>query len=102
MHQDVTPQYRRRKSDDESFECHLGCTDVQDIEDRLLLGSKRMGVIEASVQDIRTDLTEVLDIVRLGKSFFRAAGYVGAFLKWAAAIAAPVIAVYIAWKSGKS
>ena len=101
MHQNTPLPPRRRKSDGESFECHLGCTDVQDIEDRLLMGSKRMGTIQASVQDIRADLTEVLDIVRLGKSFFRLAGHFGAFLKWTTAIVGPLVALYFAWK-GKS
>lgn len=101
MHQNTPLPPRRRKSDGEPFECHLGCTDVQDIEDRLLLGSKRMGTIEASVQDIRADLTEVLDIVRLGKSFFRLAGHFGAFLKWTTAIVGPLVALWFAWK-GKS
>ena len=95
MDQHADMPQRRRKADTDP----LG---PQDIEDRLLDGSNRMDTIEQSVRDIRADVSEVLDIVRLGKSFFRLAGHFGAFLKWATAIGAPLVAMWIAFKSGKS
>jgi hypothetical protein len=95
MHQNTPLPPRRRQSDTDP----LG---TQDIEDRLVLGSRRMDTIEESVRDIRADVSEVLDIVRLGKSFFRVAGHFGAFLKWTTAIAAPLVAMWFAFKGGKS
>ena len=95
MHQDIHPTPRRRKRDTEDFDS------TQDIEDQLVRGSHRMDTIEQSVKSIRDDVSEVLDIVRLGKSFFRVAGHVGAFLKWTTAIAAPLVAMWFAFKGGK-
>lgn len=95
QHADM-PQRRRKADTDPLFNSD------QDIEDRLVLGSQRMDTIEQSVRDIRADVSEVLDIVRLGKSFFRLAGHFGAFLKWATAIGAPLVAMWIAFKNGKS
>ena len=96
MHQALEPSLRRRRSDsDPSFDS------AQDIEDRLVLGSHRMDTIEESVRDIRADVSEVLDIVRLGKSFFRLAGHFGALVKWTTAIAAPLVAIWFTLKSGK-
>ena len=91
MHQNADTPPRRRKYDGDP----LG---TQDIEDRLLMGSHRMDTIEESVRDIRADVSEVLDIVRLGKSFFRLAGHFGAFVKWVTAIGAPLVAIYFSWK----
>ena len=85
---------RRRKQDHDPIY-------MQEIEDRLATGSHRMDTIEQSVKSIREDVSEVLDIVRLGKSFFSVAGHIGAFLKWTTAIAAPLVAMWFAFK-GKS
>lgn len=94
MHQNADISYRRRRADADPL-------DPQDIESRLVDGSQRMDTIEKSVRDIRADVSEVLDIVRLGKSFFRLAGHFGAFLKWVTAIGAPLVAMWFAFK-GKS
>lgn len=74
----------------------------KEIEDRFLAGSARMDRIEAMIKINTADTTEVLEILRLGKSFFKLAGYVGSLIKWSAAVGAPVVAFYYAIKGGKS
>lgn len=74
---------------------------IQDFEVRLQARDERMNRIEKKIDDNCADTSEVLDILRLGKSFFRLAGYVGAFLKWFTAIAAPVLAFWYMLKGGK-
>lgn len=59
-----------------------------------------MDRIEAKLDTTCSDIAEVLDILRLGKSFFRIVGYVGSFVKWAAAIGAPLIVFIYAIKGG--
>ena len=72
-------------------------------------GSARMDRIEVTQQtmraeqsEMRAEVSEVLEILRLGKSFFKLAGYVGSFVKWSVAIAAPLVAFYWSLKGGKS
>lgn len=88
------------------------CKAIDDIELRLRQGHERMDSIEAESRERTSrmelkldancaDTAEVLDILRLGKSFFRLAGYVGGFLKWSTAIAAPVLALWYTFKGGK-
>jgi hypothetical protein len=96
---------RRRKTDQEhghdAGDCPGGCDDLDIIDDRLDRGAVRMDALETQITAIRTDVEEVLDILRLGKSFFRLAGYVGSFVKWSVAIGAPVVAFYWTLKGGK-
>jgi len=66
---------------------------VLTIEQRLAQGDKRMGNIEVSI-------AEVLEIVTMGKSFFKVLGWIGKGIRWTVAIAAPCVALYYAWKNG--
>jgi len=50
--------------------------------------------IQARVENVEKDLSEILDILKMGKEFFRFAAYFGEFAKWCAAIAAPIIAAW--------
>jgi len=72
----------------------------QRMQSELKAGSERMDRIEAKLDGNCSDTAEVLEILRLGKSFFKVIGYVGAFIKWTAAIAAPIVAIYFAVKTG--
>lgn len=74
---------------------------AESIERRLTAGSERMDRIEAMILINTQDTAEVLEIIRLGKSFFKLIGHLGSFIKWATAIGAPVIAFYYALKGGK-
>jgi hypothetical protein len=44
------------------------------------------------------DTAEVLEIVTLGKGFFKVLGWIGTGIKLIAAIVAPLAAVYLWWK----
>lgn len=73
-------------------------TESVSVHERLNRGDLRMTRIETLLAKNCTDTAEVLDIMRMGKSFFRAIGYVGRFIKWAAAVIAPLVAVYLTWR----
>lgn len=76
------------------------CVSIDEIQSRLDTGETRMDRIEAKIDDNSTDTAEILDILRLGKSFFRVIGYFGSFMKWFAAIAAPVLVFWYTIKNG--
>lgn len=76
------------------------CSMIDDINKRLDDGDARMDRIEAKIDANNSDTAEVLDILRLGKSFFRIVGGLGSIIKWGAAVAAPVIALIYTLKSG--
>ena len=99
---------RRRKTDHEPGDCTGGCDDLDLIDERLDRGAARMGGLETQVQEVKTDvqalktdIAEVLDIVRLGKSFFRLVGYVGKAVRFTAPVAAALVGLYYAIKGGK-
>jgi len=92
------PDQRRRER---------GSQDPEAIEQRFEAGSARMGRIEVTQQamkveqsEMRAEVSEVLEILRLGKSFFKVIGHLGSLIKWAAAVGAPVVAFYYALKAG--
>ncbi len=77
---------------------------VLSIEDRLDKGDRRMGNIEASLAEntaatvASSDaIKEVLEIVSMGKSFFKVLGLICGAVKWAAGLATVVAAAYAAW-----
>ena len=77
-----------------------GCSALDDMQAQLDVGGQRMDRIEAKLDSNSKDTAEILDILNLGKSFFRAIGYFGAFLKWSTAIAAPVLIFWYTLRGG--
>ena len=73
---------------------------VLSIEDRLDRGDKRMGNIESDLAQNTAATNEVLEIVRMGKSFFKVCGHIGNAIKWALGIATAIGAAWAAWKHG--
>lgn len=63
-------------------------------------GDDRMDRIEAKLDANTSATEEVLEIMRLGKAFFKLAEFFGNFLKWATAIGAPVIVFWYTLKNG--
>lgn len=70
------------------------------LQARLDKGSERMSTIEADLKKNTADTSEILDILYLGKSFFRFVGIFGSFVKWTTAIAAPVLVFWYTLKGG--
>ena len=72
----------------------------QRLQVRLDKGSERMTTIESDLKKNTADTAEILDILYLGKSFFRFAGLFGSFIKWATAIITPVLVFWYTLKGG--
>ena len=70
---------------------------VLSIEDRLDKGAARMRVMEQSLQANTEATKEVLEIVSMGKSFFKLAGLIGNAIKWLAGVATVLAAAWAAW-----
>jgi len=85
---------------DASEPCPGGCDDVAYVNSRLDEGDERMTRIEAALQKNCQDTTEVLEILRMGKAFFRVAGYFGALVKWALPVGASLVSFYYVIKNG--
>lgn len=92
--------HQRRATDHQPGDCPGGCEEIKSVEERLHDGSERMDRIEAKLDTTCSDIAEVLDILRLGKSFFRVVGYVGTLIKWTAAVIAPLLAIIYTVKGG--
>ena len=73
-------------------------TESVSVHERLNRGDLRMTRIETLLAKNCTDTAEVLDIMRLGKSFFRLAGYFGVIVKWGLGLGAAVLAFWQAWR----
>lgn len=77
-------------------------------EARLGEGNDRMGRIEKTLESNAHKLatnsdetSEILDIMREGKAFFRFAHRTGELLKWVAALGTAIAGLYYALKGGK-
>lgn len=102
----MTEQARRRATDNLEHPhtpydaCPGGCEDIKAVEQRLNDGHLRMDRIESKLDATCAEISEVLDIIRTGKSFFKAIGYFGSFVKWCMVIGAPIVTFYFALKNG--
>jgi hypothetical protein len=77
------------------------------IEDRMTEAEIRLGEGDIRMDSLERDLAantratqEILSIVTMGKSFFRAMGVIAAVTKWFIVMGTAVGAVYAAWKHG--
>lgn len=93
---DTAPIERRNQSHNALLESRMLI-----IEERQTASARRQERIEAKLDANNSATAEVLDILRLGKSFFRMAGWFGAFVKWATPVVTGALAIWVAWKSGK-
>lgn len=76
------------------------CPYIALVEQRLSHGNERMDRMETALHENNAATAELLDIMRMAKSGFRMIGALGALIKWGAAILAPVLAAWFAWKNG--
>lgn len=77
------------------------CVNMQIVERRFSEGSERMDRIEKALEINTEATTEIRDILQLGKSFFRIADLIGRLVKWVAAIAVPIIGIWVTLKGGE-
>jgi hypothetical protein len=80
--------------------------------EKLREGDRRMSSMESNIQELRgqmaantlitaegkTEIREVLDILRAVKGGLKVIGVLGAAVKWVAAVAAAGLTLYSAWK----
>jgi hypothetical protein len=74
---------------------------VVSIEDRLDKGDKRMGTIETDLAANTAATNEVLEIVKMGRSFFKFLGLIGTLIKWGIAVAGGAMALWATWSQHK-
>ena len=81
------------------------CSRLDDVHDRLGevkvrldKGDGRFDCIERKLDTNNKDTAEMLDILHLGKSFFRILGIIGSIVKWGAGIAAAVFGLWFTLK----
>lgn len=67
------------------------------MEERLARGDSRMGAIERDIRENTDATAEILEIVRMGKSFFKVLGHAGRALKWVSTTAAACGAIWAIW-----
>lgn len=70
---------------------------VHAMEERLVRGDVRMGNIERSLATNTAATQEVLEIVTMGRSFFKVLGHIGTAAKWIASIGTAIGVIYAAW-----
>lgn len=73
---------------------------IDDVNRRLDEGTARMDRYEAKIDANSADTAEVLDILRLGKSFFRLADGLARIIKWTLALAVPIAVLWYTIKNG--
>ena len=73
---------------------------VLTMQQRLDKGDKRMGNIEADLSINTAATNEVLEIVRMGKSFFKVVGWLGKGVKWTASIVAAIGSMWYVFTHG--
>lgn len=70
------------------------------VQTRLGEGDERMDRIEAALAENTAATKEVLEILTMGKGFFKTVGVIGFVIKWVAGVAIAVFAAYQAYKNG--
>jgi len=62
-------------------------------------GNQRMNRFEEMLHANTEATKEVLEILQMGKGFFRTVGVIGSVVKWCAGIAVAVLAAWHGWQS---
>lgn len=86
----------RRKEWHSPSDCPL----AEETNRRFLDGVARMDRIEATQKETHESIKEVLEIVSMGKGFFKSVWFLGNALKWGIGIAVAVAAAWHAFKDG--
>lgn len=70
------------------------------MQSKLMTDSERIDRIEAELAENTAATKEMLEILTMGKGFFKTVGVIGFAIKWCAGIAVAVFAAYQAYKNG--
>lgn len=100
----VTIQSHERRS---NWHSPQDCVVLLEAQLRFKEWEERMQRLEGLLKDYATrnttlteSVAEILDILTLGKSFFRIIGIFGKMVKWVTVIVTPLVALYFAFKNG--
>lgn len=83
--------------DDRRIQGQAACKLVDGIDARLNAGDARMTRMEQKIDANSSDTSEVLEIVRLGKGFFRGLGHLAAFVKYCVIIGGGIATIWGLW-----
>ncbi len=86
----------RRKSWHSPDDCPLAELTNQRFTD----GTQRMDRIEKSLHENTSATREVLEILQMGKGFFKTVYLLGNVLKWGVGVGAAIFALWHTWKDG--
>ena len=78
------------------------CPLAHEINQRFLDGSERMDRMEASQKETSDAVKEVLEIVSMGKGFFKSAWLIGNVIKWGVGVGIAVFAAWQAYRTGNT
>lgn len=70
------------------------------VKTKIVTDSQRIDRIEEELSENTKATKEVLEIIQMGKGFFKTIGVIGFVIKWLAGIAAAVFAAWTALKGG--
>ena len=72
------------------------------VHERLAIHDTKINQIHADILLNNSETSQVLDIVRAGKGFFRILDWLASIIKWTLALLAPAVAFWYSLKGGKS
>lgn len=73
---------------------------VRQMQVQLKEGDSRMGQIEADLKTNTAATNEVLEIVRMGRSFFKVLGWIGKGVKWIAGMVTAIGGIWYVFTHG--
>ena len=92
-------EVRQRLDDGHQRMCDIE-TNVEEVKKIIQVGAESHAWLREKLATNNNETTELLDIVRAGKGFFKTIGYIGDALRWILGLGAAAGGAYLTWKSG--